>query len=122
MQQKQSLSFPFIFCLIITSYNILIITCKPSKKVKIPLTTKSSNYLLIPFPIDETDSPRMLYQDLDSKNKILFYYNEPDIIKDTSMETTQMNCIDHLEMFKTYILNTLGNSLDVEHEVEEVTK
>ena len=47
---------------------------------------------------------------------------EPDIIKDTSMETTQMNSIDHLEMFKTYILNTLGNSLDVEHELEEVTK
>ena len=47
---------------------------------------------------------------------------EPDIIKDNPVETAQMNSIDHLEMFKTYILNTLGNSLDVEHELEEVTK
>ena len=75
-------------------------TCKPSKKVKIPLTTKSSNYLLIPFPIDETDSPRMLYQDLDSKNKILFYYNEPDIIKESFPE----DIID-LIIIKSYIWN-----------------
>lgn len=47
---------------------------------------------------------------------------EPDITKDDSIEDTQMNSVDHLEMFKTYILNTLGNSSDVELELAEVLK
>ncbi len=47
---------------------------------------------------------------------------EPDIKKDDNVGDIQLNSIDHLEMFKTYILNTLGNSSDVEHELEEVLK
>lgn len=50
------------------------------------------------------------------------YIIQPEIIKDNNIETSQLKSVDHLEMFKNYILETLGNSETVNKVLSEVTK
>lgn len=50
------------------------------------------------------------------------YIIQPEIIKDNNIETSQLKSVDHLEMFKNYILETLGNSETVNKVLSEVIK
>lgn len=58
-----------------------------------------------------------------SKHVIEIRYTiQPEIIKDNNIETSQLKSVDHLEMFKNYILETLGNSETVNKVLSEVIK
>lgn len=47
---------------------------------------------------------------------------QPEIVKDGNVEVTELKSIDHLDMFKDYILSTLGTSSTIEEVLQEVTK